>query len=166
MFLVNYDCTFIDYPSPNDWAIILYFSGCDHFCNSCQNKELQKYGIGNYITPDQLNILLSTLSKKFQTKKIVFSGGDPLYQNNVDDIKYFLQHYGSNYEICIYTGCDIDYVKQNNITNFKFIKCGTFDNNIKRESGNFEDKFVLASPNQNFYDANYNQLSINGILKY
>ena len=121
MFLVNWDCTFIDYPDPNSWANIFYFSGCNHFCKSCQNQELQKYGVGTKITPDDLNNLISTLSKKNQTNKVVFSGGDPLHPHNIKDIKYFLQLYGSLYDICIYTGYDINYVKQNEITGFKFI---------------------------------------------
>lgn len=166
MNLVNFDCTFIDYPSPTDWANIYYFSGCSHFCKSCQNQELQNCNVGNYCTVEALNTLISTNSKKNQTNKVVFSGGDPLHPHNINDIKYFLQLYGSLYDICIYTGYDIDYVKQNEITNFKFIKCGKFDETTKRESGNFEDRFILASPNQNFYDSNYRQISKEGILIY
>ena len=166
MFLVNYDCTFIDYPDPKSWANIFYFSGCNHFCKSCQNQELQKFGVGKEITPDNLNTLISTLCKKNQTNKIVFSGGAPLFANNIKDTKYFLHTYGYLYDICIYTGFEIDYVKQNEITGFKFIKCGKYIESQKRKSGNFEDRFILASPNQNFYDANYNQLSKEGILIY
>ena len=29
-----------------------------------------------------------------------------------------------------------------------------------------DEEYVLASPNQNFYDGNYKQLSTNGILKF
>lgn len=166
MFLVNFDCTFIDYPDPTDWANIFYFAGCEHSCNSCQNKKLQNFKSGNVITTTSLYTLASTLSKKNNTKKIVFSGGDPLSLYNIEGIKYFTHQYGNEFDICIYTGYDISYVKQNEITGFKFIKCGTFIENQKRESGNFEDKFILASPNQNFYDANYKQISNEGILIY
>lgn len=166
MNLVNFDCTFIDYPSPNDWANIFYFSGCSHFCKSCQNQELQNYNIGEHYSVEALNTLISTLSKKNQTNKVVFSGGDPLHPRNIKDIKYFLQQYGNLYDICIYTGFEIDYVKQNKITGFKFIKCGKYIESQKRKSGNFEKEFILASPNQNFYDSNYRQLSKEGILKY
>ena len=166
MNLVNFDCTFIDYPSPNDWANIFYFSGCSHFCKSCQNQELQNYNIGKHYSVENLNTLISTLSKKNQTNKVVFSGGDPLHPHNIKDIKYFLQQYGSLYDICIYTGFEIDYVKQNEITGFKFIKCGKYIESQKRKSGNFEKEFILASPNQNFYDSNYRQISKEGILKY
>ena len=166
MFLVNYDCSFIDYPDPTDWANIFYFAGCEHNCKSCQNKDLQNLKNGQNISPDGLYTLASTLSEKNKTKKIVFSGGDPLSIHNISDIKYFSQRYGKEFEICIYTGYNIEYVKQNKITGFKFIKCGNFIESQKRESGNFEKKFILASPNQNFYDANYNQISNEGILIY
>ena len=44
--LVNYTTTFIDYPSPDEWAVIFYFSGCSHNCYDCHNKQLQTYNIG------------------------------------------------------------------------------------------------------------------------
>ena len=166
MFLVGFDCSFLDYPDPTDWANIFYFAGCEHNCNMCHNKELQNFKSGHVISIDGLYTLASTLSKKNKTNKIVFSGGDPLSIHNINDIKYFSQQYGNLFDICIYTGYNIDYVKQNEITGFKFIKCGSFIESQKRESGNFEDKFILASPNQNFYDANYNQISNEGILIY
>lgn len=166
MFLVNYDCSFIDYPDPTDWANIFYFAGCQHNCKSCQNKDLQNFKKGKEISPKDLYTLASTLSEKNKTKKLVFSGGDPLSIYNINDIKYFSQQYGKEFDICIYTGYDINYVKQNKIIGFKYIKCGPFVEEHQRESGNFEKKFILASPNQNFYDANYNQISKEGILFY
>ena len=121
---------------------------------------------GKRIRPILMEEAYHMFSEKNKTKKIVFSGGDPLSFHNINDIKYFSQQYGKEFDICIYTGYNIEYVKQNEITGFKFIKCGTFIETQQRPSGNFEDRFVLASPNQNFYDANYNQLSKEGILFY
>jgi organic radical activating enzyme len=118
------------------------------------------------ISVDDFNELVKRETLMNKTKNVVFSGGDPLFKENLEFVKEFLIKYGSLYNICIYTGHNIEYVKENNIKGFKYIKCGTFDNSKKRLSGNFGDQFILASSNQNFYDENYNLISEDGILIY
>lgn len=167
MRLVNIDITFIDYPSPNDWAIIVYFSGCNNNCANCQNLRLKDDNIGNLIkNEDELKQILDNACKRYKTNNIVFSGGDPLYKSNITILKQFLEKYGLNYNICIYTGFSIEKVKEFGINNFKFIKCGSYNESLKQESGNFEDKIQLGSTNQNYFNSFYKQLSINGILTY
>ena len=162
MRIVNHTITFIDYPSKDHWANIFYFSGCSHNCKDCQNLQLQNPEAGKIINIDELYQLVKSMCRKNLTNKVVFSGGDPLSSFNIQDIKKFLDLYGLEFEITIYTGYNIDYVKEHEIKNFKFIKCGTFNKQLKQESGNFEDYFQLASTNQNFYNNKYEQLSNNG----
>lgn len=166
IYVVNSTISFIDFPDNEHWCVIVYFSGCSHMCHDCQNIELQSYGIGKKYSVNDFYIYLNNECIKNHTRNVVFSGGDPLYLKNIDFIKEFLSKYSNEFNICIYTGFDIEYVKKNNIKGFKFIKCGTFDKNNKQLSGNFETYFQLASPNQNFYDDNYNQLSKDGKLSY
>lgn len=170
MRLINKDITFIDYPDPSDWAVIFYVSGCCHNCIGCQNKELQDPNIGGNEIKDinSLYKLIKDASIHYKTKKIVFSGGDPLYETNRDLIREFLKKYGNEFEICIYTGYPINFVKEQNISGFKFIKCGRYiyTDSQYRKPGITDDKFTLASSNQDFYDENYNKISINGILKF
>lgn len=169
MIFVGSDLTFIDYPTADDWAVIFYFAGCCNNCSNCQNRELQNPDYkGGMIIQDEEGLynLVKEICKKQDTTKIVLSGGDPLYPANREIVKNFLNKYGSLYDICIYTGYSIDDVKEFGIQNFKFIKCGRYDETRKQISEKTEDHIQLASTNQNFYNAKYEQLSQNGILKF
>ena len=169
MILIGSDLTFIDYPSADDWAVIFYFAGCNNNCKNCHNKDLQNpnYQGGKLIKDEEeLNNIIKEICRKQDTKKIVFSGGDPLYPNNREIIKNFLNKYGSLYDVCIYTGYSINDVKEFGIQNFKFIKCGRYDETCKQLSEKTEEHIQLASTNQNFYNDKYEQLSKNGILNF
>ena len=169
MIFVGSDLTFIDYPTADDWAVIFYFAGCCNNCSNCQNRELQNPDYkGGMIIQDEEGLynLVKEICKKQDTDKIVLSGGDPLYSANREIVKNFLNKYGSLYDICIYTGYSIDDVKEFGIQNFKFIKCGRYDEPCKQLSEKTEAHIQLASTNQNFYNAKYEQLSQNGILKF
>ena len=169
MIFVGSDLTFIDYPTVDDWAVIFYFAGCCNNCSNCQNRELQNPDYkGGMIIQDEEGLynLVKEICKKQDTTKIVLSGGDPLYPANREIVKNFLNKYGFLYDICIYTGYSIDDVKEFGIQNFKFIKCGRYDETYKQISEKTEDHIQLASTNQNFYNAKYEQLSQNGILKF
>lgn len=170
MRLINKDITFIDYPDPNDWASIFYFSGCCNNCINCQNKELQNPEVGKTIIDnvDDLYNIVKETTIKHKSNKVVFSGGDPLFTTNIDLIREFLNKHGSEFDICIYTGHSIDYVKENNISGFKFIKCGKYIPELSkdRNPGMTDTEFILASSNQDFYDSNYKKLSNNGVLNF
>lgn len=166
IYLANKDLTFIDYPDPDNWAVIFYFSGCSHGCKNCHNIQLKNRGVGKLYNVDEFNELVKYETEKNKTKNVVFSGGDPLFKENLEFVKEFLIKYGSLYNICIYTGHNIEYVKENNVKGFQFIKCGTFDENNKLKSGMTDEYFQLASPNQNFYNDKYEQLSENGKMMF
>ena len=170
MKIAGSDITFIDYPTAEDWAVIIYFTGCCNNCLDCQNIELQdpnyKSSILTIQTEEELYNFIKKSCKKQDTNKIVFSGGDPLYPANREIVKNFLNKYGSLYDICIYTGYSINDIKEFGIQNFKFIKCGQYDESCKQISEKTEDYIRLASTNQNFYNAKHEQLSQNGILKF
>ena len=116
MKIAGSDITFIDFPTVDDWAVIIYFAGCSNNCVNCQNKELQnpdyKSSILSIQDEENLFNFIKDICKKQDTNKIVFSGGDPLYPTNREIIKNFLNKYGSLYDICIYTGYSIDDVKK------------------------------------------------------
>lgn len=166
MKIINHTISFIDYPSNSEWAIILYFSGCEHKCHLCHNQLLQNPNSGKDIDIEDLYKLIKNQCEKNHTKNVVFSGGDPLYKTNINILRLFLEKYGNEFNICIYTGYDIEYVKRNNISNFKYIKCGVYNEKQKQPSGNFENYFQLASINQNFYNNKYEQVSKDGRLVY
>jgi len=162
---INYPLsyTFIDYPDNESMAIILYFYGCDNGCFNCQNEnklnnlDFKEVGIENIIKD------IYILSTKLKTNKIVFSGGDCLYKNNIRFTKELLDKLKFDYDICIYTGYNTMYIKQNNIKGFKFIKIGKYVDNLKQDSFKTDDFIQFASKNQNLYDSDLKLLSNNGI---
>lgn len=158
--------TFIDFPDDDGDAVIVFFKGCKHNCKGCHSPSLQKY-----VEIVNLHWLLDDIievSNKFKkTRKVVFSGGDPLYDfNRMRATTYLcdvLKEKG--YQICIYTGHEIDYVKKNfGNCRFDFIKCGCYIEEEKQDSGKNDYCMTLASKNQNFYNGKYKRLSKNGKL--
>lgn len=158
--------TWLDYPSPEDNAIIVYFIGCEHHCIGCHSKILQTPKKYDEEPETMLNRIIN-YARRADTNKLVFLGGDPLYKiNNLELTTFLVNNLKDNFDICIFTGYDIDYVKKLNIKGVKYWKCGKFDINNLRESKKTDTEYVLASPNQDFYDGEYNKLSENGILKF
>jgi anaerobic ribonucleoside-triphosphate reductase activating protein len=167
---MNISITFSDYPDNESLATIIYFDGCIHNCINCQNKELQIYKNKESISTTLIIDDLRKACYDNKTNKIVFSGGDPLYsliELNDERIRYILYSlYELKYEICIYTGYDIDTVKRNNLIGFKYIKCGRYNYQKKQASEKTDGYIQFASNNQELYDSDYHLLSKNGLYNF
>lgn len=152
--------TWTDYPTKDDCAVIIYFTGCWNNCPGCHNPELQDPGTGTWFECSEVKDMIEKEAEKAHTNKIVFSGGDPFYQNNgsMNSLVSMLNHDG--YEICIYTGVDISLIK-GEIPHATYYKCGKYDERVKeKEWGKFSDKLVFATKNQKLYDRNGKQISV------
>lgn len=161
-----FSVSFLDYPDPEDHCISIYTTGCENNCTHCSNEELKDHSKGKELEYLEFEKRLEEFSRKTNTRKITFIGGEPLYKENIEFVKYFTKKNKSKYDICIYTGYDIEFVKLNNVTGFKYIKCGRF-NSAKRQTSLKTDKeIILASTNQEIYDSKYNLLSKGGIYKF
>lgn len=168
MRIVEIGLTFTDYPSPYDWAVIVYVSGCINNCPNCQNKELQNPDVGGeeIKSVEHLYDTIKRSCELNETNCVVFSGGDPLFSSNRNLIKKFLDKYSNEFNVCIYTGYSIEFVKTFELKGYKYIKCGKYDESLKQDSYKTEDAIQLASSNQNFYSDNYERISENGNLKF
>ena len=155
--------TFLEYPDNSSVAVIFYCGGCDRKCPGCHNTELQNYTLFN---PKLTVALLVEYCERLNTNKIVLCGGDPLYSKNVELTKYICSTLGSDYDICIYTGADIEEVKQLDLKGFKFIKCGIFDRNQYIGATKTDEFIRFATKNQELYDADLNLLSKDGVYYY
>ncbi len=153
--------TFIDYPDNHSIALIIYFSGCKWNCKGCHSSTLQLPYQGEEYRLDMFQRLIN----RSDYKKIVFSGGDPLYGTNVDFVREFLIR-NKKVDVCIYTGHSIQDVKDLDIKGFKYIKCNPFDINNKQESFKTDTMMQFASSNQELYDKNFNLISNNGIYYF
>lgn len=156
--------SFLDYPDNESLAVIIYILGCRHFCKGCQNPELQNFNLKSKIfeevTLNEFKKKVAVFSGKAKTNKIVLSGGDPFYFRNLNFVSEFLN--STNYDVCIYTGHSIDYVKALNISHFKFLKCGKYNLNLKQVPEKTDSYIQFASKNQKLYDSNFKLLSKNG----
>ena len=161
--------TFLDYPDNSSIAICVVMMGCDNKCRGCQNPLFRnsEYEKGTReISKEDLVSEIILQCNKNRTNKVVLSGGDPLFPGNLDTTKYILEKLGKNYDICIYTGHDVNYAKFYKIKGFKFLKTGYYDQQNSRISKKDDYEIVFASPNQQLYDENYNLLSKDGIYKF
>ena len=164
---IPFNLSFLDYPE-NTHCISVYFIGCDNKCPDCHNSELQKpdYDIWtNLFDVESLQDKLFDESERYRTTKISLMGGDPLYKDNIDITKEFLE---SNvfYDVCLYTGYDVEFVKLNEITGFKYLKTGRFEKSLYVEPEKTDKYFQLASTNQCLYDKDFNLISNNGRFYY
>jgi anaerobic ribonucleoside-triphosphate reductase activating protein len=161
----NINVSFIDYPNKNQWCVTLYTVGCPHNCTDCHNYLLHDVGNTKTIikTVDSWLNEFDLISKRAKTKNFTILGGEPLAPWNIDGIKELLLK-NTQYNFCIYTGYDIEYVKANNIIGFEYIKTGKY---IKELYNRVSDAnlFTLGSTNQQLWDKDFNLLSVDGIYK-
>ena len=156
--------TFIDYPDNESNALIIYFMGCSHNCGGCQNPDFQNMHYNNNTINVDSNILDSIIQdgfKRYNTNKIVLSGGDPLYSKNIEYTKELVL----KYDVCIYTGYEMEYVHKF-ISGYKFIKCGKYIEELHQLSEKTNQYIKFASTNQKLYNSKEKLLSVNGIYYF
>lgn len=156
--------SFLDYPDNHSNCISVYMTGCQGLCEDCHNKKLINpyYKNSVEITLNQLINELKEYSKRCLTNKIALLGGDPLYSTNIDFTREFLNQTKDFFDVCIYTGYDIDFVVKNDIIGFEFIKCELYIKNKKIDSCKTDEYFQLGSTNQKIYNKEFKLISDKG----
>ena len=161
--------SFLDYPDNCSIAVCVVMVGCDNNCPGCQNPLLRnpEYQNGTReISKEDLVSEIILQCNRNMTNKVVLSGGDPLFPGNIDTTKYVLEKLGKKYDICVYSGHDVNYAKAHGIKGFKFLKVGYYDQQNSRISHKDDYEIVFASPNQELYDENYNLVSKDGVYEF
>ena len=118
---------------------VVFFQGCDLRCKGCQNPSTWEMKNGTEMTTDDLVVILK---KEVITKKVTFSGGEPLMQVEalIDIVKKL-----SDFDIAVYTGHEFDEVPQELLDNITYIKTGSFKEELKSTI-----KPYVGSANQEF----------------
>lgn len=86
--------------------VVLWVSGCSHYCEDCQNKITWDPNVGIDFDEKAKQEIFDELEKAY-IKGITFSGGDPLYSSNVQDVLALAQEIRKEYhtkDIWLYTG--------------------------------------------------------------
>lgn len=79
----------VDYESVNDGEgvrTVIYISGCSHNCPMCHNPQTHNLSYGTLFTEELQNEVFENIKKRPFIKGITLSGGDPLHENNLQDV--------------------------------------------------------------------------------
>lgn len=102
------------------YRTVVFLQGCNLRCPGCHNKST--WDINKGIAMD-VKELAQILTEKAINKKITISGGEPLLQKEallelLEELKDF--------DLCLYTGHEIDEVPKEVFKYLKYIKVGRF----------------------------------------
>ena len=90
--------------------VVLWLSGCSHHCYNCQNHQTWNPDSGIPFDESAKQEIFNELSKDY-ISGITFSGGDPLYENNLDEVLKLVKEIRISFPektIWLYTGYDFD----------------------------------------------------------
>lgn len=86
--------------------VVLWLSGCSHHCYNCQNPQTWNPNSGIPFDESAKQEIFNELSKDY-ISGITFSGGDPLHENNLDEVLKLVNEIRISYPtkaIWLYTG--------------------------------------------------------------
>jgi len=142
--------SFLDYPENED-CLTIFFTGCSHHCENCQNKELQQIGLV-YVELEYIELvnLITKIAKRLRTNKIVLQGGDPLHPQNRNVARRLVDDLHVLYDFCIYTGYSYRDIKKYT-NNCKYVITEKFNERNFMPPEKTDDYLQLASSNQKIY---------------
>ena len=94
----------------NGLRVVLWLSGCSHHCYNCQNPQTWNPDSGIPFDESAKQEIFNELSKDY-ISGITFSGGDPLHENNLDEVLKLVQEIRISFPdktIWLYTGYNFD----------------------------------------------------------
>lgn len=86
--------------------VVLWLSGCSHHCYNCQNPQTWNPDSGIQFDESAKQEIFAELSKDY-ISGITFSGGDPLHENNLDEVLKLVKQIRISFpekSIWLYTG--------------------------------------------------------------
>lgn len=92
--------------------VVLWLSGCSHHCYNCQNPQTWNPDSGIPFDESAKQEIFNELSKDY-ISGITFSGGDPLYENNLDEVLKLVKEIRISFpekSIWLYTGFEWDQI--------------------------------------------------------
>lgn len=69
----------------------IFVSGCNIKCSDCQNKELQDFDKGVYLTPEVIDKIVLSLTKDNVVRGVSILGGEPLDVKNENGVLFLIQ---------------------------------------------------------------------------
>lgn len=93
--------------------VVLWVSGCEHYCKDCHNPQTWDYSSGVHFNDETLNELRAALEPDY-ISGLTLSGGDPLAPANRTQVSHILKRVKElfpNKTIWLYTGYNWDEIK-------------------------------------------------------
>lgn len=162
--------TFLDYPEPTGHAVTVFFTGCGFRCKNCQNQRLRERGkVEDCLFFDEFVDRLEEVLHRARTNKVVLMGGDPIDIQNREFTYELIQNLKDSIDFCVYTGHDISFAKRW-VKGARYIKSGTYEEDLKQKSEKTETYMQFASSNQSLYrlteDGIYEDISKDGRIEF
>lgn len=111
MVHINYhNITHDDMNNGDGLRVVLWLSGCSHHCYNCQNPQTWNPDSGIPFDESAKQEIFTELSKDY-ISGITFSGGDPLHENNLDEVLKLVRDARTSFPdktIWLYSGYDFD----------------------------------------------------------
>ena len=111
---MNYhNITKVDMLNGDGLRVVLWLAGCNHKCKDCQNPETWDCNGGIPFDNDAKDEIFAELEKDY-VSGITFSGGDPLFPGNRDEVFALMQETHKKFPcktIWCYTGYTFEQVK-------------------------------------------------------
>lgn len=128
------------------YRTVLFLQGCNLRCPGCQNPSTWDINKGTLIGVKEL---AQQLREKCLNKKLTVSGGEPLLQT--DALKELLEEL-KDFDLCLYTGHELNEVPQEILKYLKYIKVGSFKKELKTTMKPF-----VGSTNQKFMEVKHDE---------
>ncbi len=110
--------------------VVLWVAGCSHKCRGCHNPQTWDKNGGILFDENAKNELFEELKKDY-INGITFSGGDPLFCDNIDEVTKLAKQIKTNFPnktIWLYTGYKFEEIKNLEIINYIDVLCdGEFE---------------------------------------
>lgn len=104
---MNYlQITYEDVCNGDGLRVVLWLSGCSHHCYNCQNPQTWNPDSGIPFDESAKQEIFNELFKDY-ISGITFSGGDPLHENNLDEVLKLVKEIRISFPektIWLYTG--------------------------------------------------------------
>lgn len=126
---------------------VLFLQGCRKNCKGCHNRRIREHGKGTMMNIEEL---VKFIEKNCCNKKITISGGEPLEQ--MDSLELLLKELRKEkYDICIYTGWELEDIPDRILGLADYIKTGGFVRELKNS-----DIQYVGSSNQHMFSVKGN----------
>ena len=123
------------------YRTVLFLQGCARHCKGCQNESTWDKALGIKV---EVGDLARKLREKCFNKKLTISGGEPLTQK---EALIALLEKLKDFDLCIYTGYNLNEVSADILKYLKYIKVGPYIQELKTTTKPF-----VGSTNQEFLE--------------